>query len=175
MTLILKQIFAFVRLLNSDTATNQIAFGIAFGFVLGMTPAFSLQTVFVILCLFFFRVQIGAATLSAFFFAFPAYLLDPVFHEIGRMVLEIEGLKPLFTTMYDMPVIPWTRFNNTVVMGSGVVAILSLPFVFIMAKIFVIRYRETIVAQFQQTKFWKAVKATSLYKWYYKYEELYGS
>lgn len=174
MGLILKQLFAFVKLLNSETGTNQIAAGLAVGFILGMTPGFSLQTLIVIILLFFFRIQIGAATISAFFFAFIAYLLDPLFHSTGRWILELEGFKSLFTTMYNLPIVPFTRFNNTVVMGSGVISILLSPFVFILSRILVEKYRATVLKRFQETKFWKAVKATSLYKWYYKYDELYG-
>ncbi|MDZ4662384.1 MAG: TIGR03546 family protein [Pseudomonadota bacterium] len=174
MTFLLKQIFSFLKLLNSDTGTNQIAAGVACGFILGMTPAFSLQTVLVILCMFFFRIQIGAATITAFFFMFPAYLLDPLFHFIGQKVLELESLKELFTTLYNLPIVPWTRFYNTIVMGSGVVAIVSSPFVFIFARILIFKYREKVLENIKQTKFWNAIKATSLYQWYYKYDSLYG-
>ena len=173
MTFLLKQIFAFIQLLNSDTATNQIAAGIACGLILGFAPAFSLQTVLVIFILFFFRIQIGAATVSAFFFAFIAWMLDPVHHIVGVKILESEGLKPLFTDMYNMPIVPLTRFYNSIVMGSGVVSIvLALP-MFFLARVMVIKYRATVVARFKDTKFWKAFAATSVYKWYTKYQELY--
>lgn len=175
MTLLLKQIFGFLKLLNSDQGTNQIASGIAFGLILGFAPAFSLQTLLVIFCLFFFRVQIGAATLSAFFFAFPAYLFDPFFHKIGVIILEQDSLRPLFTTLYNLPIIPFTKFYNTVVMGAGVVSILLFPVVFIISKKLIEKYRITVVARFKQTKFWKAVQATSFYKWYVSYDNIYGS
>jgi len=68
MTLLLKQLFAFFRLLNSDTATNQLAAGLACGVILGFAPILSLQALLVIFCCFFFRIQLGAAFLSAFFF-----------------------------------------------------------------------------------------------------------
>ena len=174
MGLILKQIFQFIKLLNSDTATNQIAAGIAMGFILGMTPAFSLQTIAVFVLIFIFRIQMGAAFLSAFFFKFVAFLFDPIFDSIGASVLNIEGLKPLYTQLYNMPIIPFTRFNNSIVMGSGVLSILLLPIVFVLSKILINKYRVQVVEKFKKTKFWKAVKATSLYKWYFKYEELYG-
>lgn len=175
MTLLLKQIFSFLKLLNSDQGTNQIAAGIAFGLILGFAPAFSLQTLLVIFCLFFFRVQIGAATLAAFFFAFPAYIFDPLFHKIGVIVLELESLQPLFTTLYNLPIVPFTKFYNTVVMGAGVTSILLFPIVFVLSKKLIEKYRVTVVAKFKQTKFWKAVQATSLYKWYAQYDSLYGS
>jgi uncharacterized protein (TIGR03546 family) len=173
MTFLLKQIFSLLQLLNSDKGTNQIAAGVACGLILGFAPAFSLQTVLVIFVLFFFRIQIGAATLSAFFFAFVAWLLDPIHNRVGMAILENESLNPLFTHMYNMPIVPFTRFYNSIVMGSAVVSIiLALPTFFI-AKLFIAKYREHIVARFQSTKVWKAFKATPIYKFYAKYDELY--
>jgi uncharacterized protein (TIGR03546 family) len=175
MTLILKQIFSLIKLLNSDTGSNQIAAGIACGFILGMTPAFSLQTILVFLIILLFRVQAGAAFLSAFFFKFIAFALDPVFDQIGAAVLEIQALQPIFTTLYNLPIVPLTRFNNTIVMGSGVMTILMAPIVFVGAKIMVMKYRVHFVQRFRATKLWKGVQATSFYQWYYKYDQLYGS
>lgn len=173
MTLILKQIFAILKMLNSDTGENQIAAGIACGLILGFAPGFSLQTIFVFVLLFLFRIQMGMAFLSAFFFAIIAYTFDPILHIIGKSVLEMESLRPLFETLYKMPVIPFTKFYNSVVMGAGVVSIILFPVVFFLSKILIVKYRQVIVSKFQQTKFWKVIKATSFYKWYAKYEELY--
>src|SRR3954463_4005290 len=114
MSLLLKQLFGFLKLLNSETGHNQIAAGIAAGFILGMSPMLSLQAFLVFVCIFFFRIQAGVAFLSAFFFAFIAYLLDPVFHTMGAAVLESPGLQPLFTTLYNLPLVPLTRFYNSV-------------------------------------------------------------
>ncbi len=174
MTLLLKQLFQLVKLLNSETGTHQIAWGVAFGFVLGMTPAFSLQTILVILILLFFRVQIGAAMVTAFFFKFMAFLLDPLFHWVGSGVLSSETLKPMFTTLYNMPIVPWTRFYNTIVMGSGVLSLLLAPLVFFASLYMVKKYRVHVYDRFKQSKFFKAVKATGFYKWYVKYDEYYG-
>lgn len=175
MTFLLKQIFGFLKLLNSDTGTNQIASGIACGLILGFAPAFSLQTLLVIALLFLFRIQIGAATIFAFFFSFIAWILDPISHEIGMAVLENEALKGLFTEMYNMPLVPLTRFYNSIVMGSAIVSIVLAPFVFFLSKILVVKYRATVVARFKETKVWKAIQATGLYKFYAKYDELYGA
>lgn len=174
MGLILKQIFGFLRLLNSETGHNQIAAGIACGFILGMSPFFSLQTILVFLVIFFFRVQAGAAFLSAFFFAFVAWILDPLFHTLGSWALENQALAPLWTTLYNMPLVPFTRFNNSIAMGSGIFAIIAFPFVYFGSRVLILKYRATVVARFKQTKVWKAIKATGFYKWYYSYENLYG-
>ncbi len=174
MTIILKQIFGLLKLLNSENGTNQIAWGVAAGFVLGMSPMLSLQTMLLFLMILVFRIQAGAAFLAAFFFKFMAYLLDPMFAMVGAMVLEAPSLRGLFTTMYNMPLVPLTRFNNSIVMGSGIAALLMMPVIFFVARVLVIKYREKIVQRYQQTKFWKAVKATAFYKWYATYDSLYG-
>lgn len=174
MTLILKQIFSLLKVLNSDTGENQIAAGIACGLILGFAPVFSLQTVLVIIMLFFFRIQAGAAFASAFFFGLVAFVLDPAFDAVGKIVLEMGALKGLFTTMYNAPIVPFTKFYNSIVMGSLVISFGLFPIMFFLTKKMVVKYRVTVVAKFEQTKFWKAVKATSLYKWYAKYDSLYG-
>ena len=174
MSLLLKQIFQLIKLLNSETGTKQIALGIALGFILGMTPALSLQTILVFVLIFLFRVQAGAAFCSAFFFKFIAYLLDPVFDKVGAWALHLNALKGLYTTLYNMPIIPYTRFNNTIVMGSGIVAILLTPVIFVASIYLVKKYRQTIVERFRNSRFFKALKATALYKWYYKYEQIHG-
>ena len=151
MIYLLKQIFGLIKLLNSDTGANQISLGVALGLILGFSPLFSLQSIVVFVILFFFRVQIGSALLSAFFFAFIAFLLDPVCHFIGSAVLETESLRPLFTALYNMPIVPFTRFYNSIVMGSGILALLLAPFVYFGSNVLIAKYRATILARFEQT------------------------
>jgi len=171
MGLILKQLFSFIKLLNSDTGNISLALGMTCGFILGMTPVLSLHSLLIFLILFFFRIQIGAALVTAFFFKFVAFLLDPIFHYVGSQVLEMNSLRDTFTTLYNMPIVPYTRFNNSIVMGSAVVTILLSPFVYIASTIFIKKYRETVVARFKETKAWKALEATKFYQWYYKYDQ----
>lgn len=174
MTLILKQIFALLKVLNSDTGENQIAAGLACGLVLGFAPALSLQTILIFVLIFFLRIQIGAALTSAFFFSLVAWVLDPIFHEFGTIILEATSFKGLFTTLYNLPIIPFTKFYNTVVMGAGALSILLFPLMFLISKKLIVKYRETVLVKVKETKFWKAIKATSFYKWYAKYDEMYG-
>ncbi len=175
MTLMLKQIFAFFKMLNSETGHNQIAAGLACGLILGFASFFSLQTFLVLFILLFFRIQIGAAFLAAFFFKFIAFLLDPVCNIIGQKVLETEGLKSLFTTLYHAPIVPMTRFNNSVVMGSMILTMILAPPAFFIFRASILKYRVSVVEKFKTTKFWKSFAATKLYNWYCKYDDLYGS
>ncbi len=174
MTVLLKQIFAFLKLLNSDTGTNQIAAGITAGFILGMSPFFSLQGIFIFILCLFLRIQLGAMFISIFFFSFIAYCFDPLFHLMGLTILQMDGALDLWTMFYNAPIIPLTRFNNTVIMGAGVTSLILSPILFIMSKVLVTKYRESIVERIKETKFFKLLKSTALFKWYYNYDKFLG-
>ncbi len=174
MTMILKQLFSFFRLLNSETGLYQLSLGLALGVVIGFSPILSLQCLIIILCCILFRIQLGAAFLSAFFFKFIAYTIDDIANLVGREILENATLRPFFITMYNIPLVPLTRFNNSIVMGSGVIGVaLSIPFFFIF-RLLIMKYRKSVVEKYKKSKIWKAWVGTSFYKWYSKYQELYG-
>lgn len=173
--IIIKQLLGLFKLLNSETGTNQIAAGVALGFILGQSPMLSLQAFLVFFLIFFFRIQMGAAFLSAAFFKLLGLALVPVYASLGDWILTMPQLESLFTVLYNMPLVPLTRFNNTVVMGSGLLGLLLFPFIFIAAKILISRYRKVVVERFKETKIWKMWKASALYKLYFNYEKLYGN
>ena len=175
MTLIIKQLINLIRLLHSDTGQNQIAAGLSFGVFLGFAPFLSLQTLLVLFIVFIFRVQLGAAFLSAFFFKFIAYLLDPVADPIGRSLLENESLRPLWTSMYNIPLLPMTRFNNSIILGSFAISIILCPILFSIFRKLVVQYQTNLVQKFESSKMWKVFKATKIYDWYSKYNNLYGA
>ena len=174
MTLLIKQLINLIRLLHSDTGQAQIAAGLAFGVFLGFAPFLSLQTVLVLFVVFIFRVQLGAAFLSAFFFKFVAFVLDPVADPIGRTLLENQSLRPLWTSMYNVPLLPMTRFNNSIILGSFALSILLCPVLYFVFKMLVVKYQTTVVQKFEASRAWKLFKATKLFDWYSKYRNLYG-
>ncbi len=174
MTLLLKQFFQLLKLLNSETGLNQIAAGIACGWVLGFSPLFSLQGLLILLLILFFRIQGGAAFASAALFALLKFILAPVFDSLGQVILEISALEGLYTTLYQAPIVPYTRFNSSVVMGAGVFAIVTAPFIYFLSRVLITKYRTKIVARFKSTRAWKVVQATSLFKWYAKYDQHFG-
>jgi uncharacterized protein (TIGR03546 family) len=173
MTLLLKQFFAFLQLLNSETGTNQLAAGLSLGLLLGFSPFISIQTLLVLLLVFFFRIQLGAAFLSAFFFKFVAFAIDPLADHVGRILLETPTLRPIYVDLYNMPLVPMTRFNNSIVMGSLVFAVILLAPAFFFFRWSILKYREQVVNKFKQTKFWKAFAATKFYNLYCTYAKLY--
>jgi uncharacterized protein (TIGR03546 family) len=168
-------IIRFIRVLHSDRDPRQIAIGFALGLILGLTPIFSLHNLIVLLIILFFRVNIGAAILSWLVFSGVAYAVDPLSHQFGLLLLTgVGGLQGLWTTLYNAPIVPYTRFNNTVLMGSLIIALIALYPVYLGGRTMLVKYRETVVERLSRWKIVQVVKASSLYRWYMRYSELKG-
>jgi uncharacterized protein (TIGR03546 family) len=120
-------------------------------------------------------VQLGAVLVAAFFFKFVAFVFDPLTDVLGRAVLQSASLRSLFVELYNIPLVPLTRFNNSIVMGSGLVGfILSIPMFFVF-KHLIVKYRLHVVERIKSTKWWRAMQATAFFKWYNTYDKLYGA
>jgi len=171
MTLIFKNLISLFQILGSETRLNSLALGVALGFVLGLSPVFSLQSILIFIILLVFRIQFSMAMVSMGLFKLVAYFLDPLFHKVGSMLLELESLKAFWTSLYNAPAVVFTHFNNSVVMGAGVVGFILSPFVFIVSRFLIKKYRSQVVKKFQNTKFWNYLKKTTLINWYFKYEK----
>src|SRR2546423_12513836 len=65
-----------------------------------------------------------------------------------------------------MPIAPLTNFNNTVVLGSVVFAIVLAVPLFFALRLGVVRYRATIGERVRQSRFYKAVMASKAYNVY---------
>jgi uncharacterized protein (TIGR03546 family) len=174
MGLLLKQLYQFLKLLNSDTGHNSLAFGLTLGIAFGFSPILSLQTILILLIALFFRIQLGATMISAFFFKLVAFAVDPLADVLGRNILEQELLRPLFVQLYNMPLVPLTRFNNSIVMGSGILGFLLAPFAFFIFRILILKYREILLERMKKSALFKSLAATKLYQWYSTYDSLYG-
>lgn len=115
---------------------HQLALGITMGVMIGLLPKDSLLPYLLgalailspgnLLCLF---VGLGAGSLIG-----PH--CDPVTHRIGESILTYQPLGSIWATLYDLPLMPWFRFENTVVMGSLALGLIAaLPVYFISRKL----------------------------------------
>ena len=117
-----------------------MAGSITFGFILGLSPLLSLQGLLLLFGLFVFNFSWGVSILSTLFFAGVTYLFASFFHQMGEFILNIHALEGVFTFFYNSPLIPYTHFNNTVVMGSGFFALLFSPVVFFLSRALTEKY-----------------------------------
>jgi uncharacterized protein (TIGR03546 family) len=152
------------KALNSNARPWQLSLGVCFGAILGLTPFLSLHNIVVIFLALIINVNIGITLVSGVLFAGIAYLLDPMFHQLGYSILRAEGLQGFWTMFFSCPVFVLGNLNNTIVMGSLVVSLLlSIPLFFIF-NVFVEKYRVTFSKFLEKFPVFKALKVVKVFE-----------
>ncbi len=157
------QIAKIIKVLNSETAPWQISLAVCFAMLAGLTPLISLHNIIVLLLVLTIRVNFSTFLVGLALFSGIAYLLDPLFHQIGLSVLTLAPLQPMWTAMYNSDFWRLAYFNNSVLCGSLVFALsLFIPLFFI-ARWGIIKYREEILNWVRKTRISQVFRATKLY------------
>lgn len=146
------QIIKFLRVLASEAEPLQISIGFSLAMIVGLTPLLSLHNFLVIFLLLTFRINLAAFLLALIFFSGLAYLLDPIFHNIGLSILQHETMQSTWTEMYNSTFWRVAHFNNTIVMGSIVVTLLAFIPVILIMNILIKRYRTHVLIYLKNSK-----------------------
>lgn len=163
----LQIIKGFIQVLRSGQTPRQIAAGFALGAIAGLMPFFSLQGLFLWLVILVFDVNLSATLLAVTLFALLAYVVDPLLHAMGYFLLvDFSSLHGLWTSLYNAPIAPLTRFNNTVVLGSLVVGVLLFLPVYVGMHRFVLAYRTHLHTKVERLKLYQIISKSTLVKWY---------
>jgi len=163
---LIKLIQSLFGALHSEGTPGQLAAGIVLGSFLGLTPLLNLHNAIIFAALVLLNVSFAGGMLGWALFIPFGFLLDPLFDWIGHQLLLAESLRGLWTSLYNIPIVPLTNFNNTVVLGSVVFAILLAVPLFFALRLGVVRYRATIGERVRQSRFYKAVMASKAYNVY---------
>lgn len=151
----IKGIAQLILALNGNIKRTQIAAGFAWGVLLALLPVGPLWIALFLLSLFFRHNQ-GAKIFMLALLKLISPLIHPLTDELGWAILHIETLRPFYTTLYNMPFVPFTRFYNTLVAGGlAAGAVLFFPVFFIMCA-FVPFYRRTMLPKIINSKLVKA-------------------
>lgn len=163
----------FFKILRAGQTPRQIAGGFMLGSLAGFSPILTLQGLGVWLIILALDVNLSAAFLAFTLAALIAYLLDPLFHELGYFLLvNLDALRPLWTSLYNAPLAPLTRFNNTLVLGSFVGALVMSPAVYFGMKRFVVAYRTHLGSRIEKWKIYQILSKNFLVQWYQKIRDL---
>lgn len=166
MLTLLKLLQSLVKTLHSEGTPGQVAAGIALGSALGLTPLMNLHNLIVFALIVILNVSFGGGMLGWALFVPVGFALDPAFHRIGRALLEWPALHPTWESWYNTPLVPYTNFNNTVVLGSVVGWLVLLIPIFLLSRFGVARYRATIGERVRRSKFYQAITASKVYNAY---------
>jgi uncharacterized protein (TIGR03546 family) len=162
-----KYVKGLLNTFNADTSPNEVAAAFVLGATIGLIPKGNLATVLLLLITWVFRVNLGMAFATIFLFAIIGHFTDPLAERIGYWILaQVPALQGFWTTLYNTPIVPYSGFNNTLVMGNLLFALLlALSLFFAMRSLVVIyhsRYRERV----KNSRAMKALEATKFYEAY---------
>ena len=163
----------FISILREGQTPCQIAGGFALGMLIGLSPSLTLQGVIVWFIILVLDVNLTAASLAFTLCALVAFLADPLFHRLGyALLVNVGPLQGLWTSLYNAPIAPLTRFNNTVVLGSFVSALILFTPAYLGMQRLVLAYRSTIGHKVEQWKIFKIISKSSLVQWYQRIRDL---
>ena len=161
---IVKLVQSLVKALNSEGTPGQVAAGMAMGACLGLTPLLSLHNLAIVAAILFFRISVPGAMLGWLVFTPIGFLLDPLFDTLGLWLLtDVPALTPLWIFLYNTPVLALGNPTNSVVLGSVVGWVLGAFPIFLVMRMAVSRYRETIYEKYRDARVFRALRASKLY------------
>jgi uncharacterized protein (TIGR03546 family) len=155
-----------LKALNSDSAPGQIALAFALALITGLTPLFSLHNAVIVFFACILRINFGAFLLGTLFFSGLAYLIDPAAIALGETVLTDVAYQGFLTDLYQSDFWRATRFNNTLVLGSLMIALIGFIPVLLISRWLISVYRHKLMAWFDKLKIAKFLKASKFYKVY---------
>jgi len=160
----LRQIISVFKALNSNAKPWQLSLGVSFGAIMGLTPTTSLHNIALLFLALLINMNIGIMILSFVLFSGFAYILDPVFHDLGYAILKSDSLAGIWGNVFSCPVALMDNLNNSIVMGSLVVSIvLAVPLFFMFNK-FIEKYREKLQIYMEKFPIFKSMKILRVYQ-----------
>ena len=105
------------------SSPRRIAVALALGMLVGLVPKDNLTAVALGMLLFSLRVNLAAGSLSALLFIWIGKLSEPILDRVGYALLVSPSLEPIWSRLYQLPMVPWTGLNNAIVLGSLVIGL----------------------------------------------------
>ena len=148
----LKALIRFFKALNSNSHPGEIAHAVCLGMILGFMPKSNALWYILTVFFLFVRINKGSFILFTFLFSLLAPVLDNLFDTIGWWFLNIDKFKMFFAWLLEIPFVGFTRFNNTIVMGSLLASLALYIPVYILVRVFLKYWRAFIAPAVRKTK-----------------------
>lgn len=145
-----------VASLNANRRAGEIGAGVSMGLLLALMPAGNLLWLLIFVVTVFLKLNLGMELLVLAILKPIVPLADPWLHGLGLSLLTAEPLFGFFTSLYNLPLLPFTRFNNTVVMGGLLAGVVLWIPVFFLSLLLVRVYRKKIHPRLAESKIVKA-------------------
>lgn len=130
----------------NEAPVEQISLGVILGMFVGLLPV-SINSVIIGFFLMALKTDKTSGILTVLIFGLFGGLIDPLAHLCGYFVLvQVSFLQPIWTALYNMPLLAFSGFNNTVVMGNTLLGLLLIVPLHLGVKHGLAKYRATTFA-----------------------------
>ncbi len=152
----------FLAALNANSRPGEAASGFACGILLALVPADNLLWILLFTVFFFLRLHLATMILTTVIFKLFIGAADPLLDTLGLWILQMPQLEPFFTQAINTPILPFLKFNNTLVSGGLAAGILLWAPAFLTGRLLVILYRRSIRDRLASSKLVKFFEKTPL-------------
>lgn len=151
-----------IKFLNSEADPSQIALGAILGlFGAYLSPA-PLNLIIIILAAFIIKCNLGVFFLCLGLFKALTFATDPLADVIGLKILTLPALEAPFTAISSIPVAAFTGFNNSVIVGSFILALALSPVAWFGTLKFTDFYRKKLRDKIKKYKIIQILSAGSI-------------
>jgi uncharacterized protein (TIGR03546 family) len=154
----IRQVLKVFKALNSNEKPWQLSLGLAFGGIIGLMPLWTPHNIVLLFLAFIIHLNFALLLIGFFFFSGIAYILDPLFHQIGLAVLTSDGMQDFWNGFFSNSLFLFDRLNNTLVMGSLIFSLISAVPLFFLFNALIRKYRLHLQGLFEKVPLFKSLK-----------------
>ncbi|MCR5723920.1 MAG: TIGR03546 family protein [Treponema sp.] len=134
-----------LKALGANTNPGEIAHAASCGLLLGLMPKNNILWYLILIFILFMRINKPAYALLVLAGAAIAPFFDGVLDAVGYWFLTIPALSGAFGALLDVPFVAFTRFNNSIVMGSLLCALVAYIPVYVCMRVLIALWRRFLV------------------------------
>ncbi len=141
---LLKPLLSMLMEILEEESAAVLAASLTIGMIAGFVPKDNLLAIILGVLILALRFNLTMATASAAVFSGVAAMFDPVAEALGRAILTHHSLTTYWAWLYEVPLLPWTRFNNTIVMGSLLLGLALATPMYLASRHIIVHYRPRV-------------------------------
>ena len=125
---------SFKTTLRGFDSPHQLALGLSLGTAIGLIPLDSVLPYALLALAILTPANLVCIAIGVLLGTAVSPVLDGITHPIGLTLLSFQPLASTWAGLYELPSVPWTRINNTVVVGNLVLGLISLAPVYLLGR-----------------------------------------
>lgn len=150
--------------LNANTHPGDVAHAVSLALLLALVPKANLLWSFLFLFTIFIRINKASLFLSLILFAFVVPFADVPVDALGGFILSLPFMQGAYETLYGIPFVGLTRFNNTMVAGGLIAGLILYAPVYALFRTLIVQYRAKLQAKVANSKAVKILRNLPLIK-----------